>query len=106
MPTPPCGPPPVQPSPLAYTVSMRILAIDMGTGTQDILLFDSEKPIENCVKMILPSATQIAATRIRRASAEGRAIALTGVVAGGGPGNWALEDHLRAGGHAGRRPDP
>ncbi|MEO6398536.1 MAG: pyruvate formate lyase-activating protein, partial [Tepidiformaceae bacterium] len=69
---------------------MRILAIDMGTGTQDILLFDSENPVENCVKMILPSATQIAATRIRRASREGRAIALTGVVAGGGPGNWAL----------------
>ena len=85
---------------LAYTISMRILAIDMGTGTQDILLFDSEKPVENCVKMILPSATQIAATRIRRASAEGRAIALTGVVAGGGPGNWALEDHLRGGGKA------
>ncbi len=79
---------------------MRILAIDMGTGTQDILLFDSEKPVENCVKMIMPSATQIAASRIRRASEEGRAIALTGVVAGGGPGNWALEDHLRGGGKA------
>ncbi len=92
-------------SSLPYTISMRILAIDMGTGTQDILLFDSEKPVENNIKMILPSATQIAATRIRRASREGRAIALTGVVAGGGPGNWALEDHLKGGGRAYSTPE-
>ena len=90
---------------MAYNVTMRLLAVDMGTGTQDILLFDSEKPVENCVKMILPSATQIAATRIRRASAEGRAVALTGVIAGGGPGNWALEDHLKAGGRAYATPE-
>lgn len=76
---------------------MRILAIDMGTGTQDILLFDSSGPVENCVKMVMPSATQIAASRIRRATAGGRAVVLTGVVQGGGPCAWALEDHLRAG---------
>ena len=45
---------------------MRILAIDMGSGTQDIVIFDSEKPVENNVKMILPSATEIAARRVRR----------------------------------------
>jgi len=33
---------------------MRILAVDIGTGTQDILLFDSSKRVENCVKMIMP----------------------------------------------------
>ncbi len=76
---------------------MRILAIDMGTGTQDILLFDSNGPVENCVKMVMPSATQIAASRIRRATAAGRGVVLTGVVQGGGPCAWALEDHLRAG---------
>lgn len=76
---------------------MRILAIDMGTGTQDILLFDSDNPVENNVKMILPSATEIAARRIRRATAERRPAALTGVVAGGGPCSWALEDHIKAG---------
>lgn len=79
---------------------MRILAIDMGTGTQDILLFDSSGPIENCVKMVLPSATKIAEARIRRATAAGRAVALSGVIQGGGPCHWALEDHLRAGGTA------
>jgi uncharacterized protein (DUF1786 family) len=79
---------------------MRILAIDMGTGTQDILLFDSDAPIENNVKMVLPSATEIAARRIRRATAAGSDILLTGVTMGGGPCSWALEAHLKAGGTA------
>jgi uncharacterized protein (DUF1786 family) len=84
---------------------MRILAIDMGTGTQDILLYDSSKPVENSVKMVMPSATEIAARRIRRAAKDRRPLVLTGVVAGGGPCHWALEDFLRAGGHAFATPD-
>ena len=76
---------------------MRLLAIDMGTGTQDILLFDSSGPVENSVKMVLPSATEIAARRIRRATREGKAVVLTGVTMGGGPCHWALEEHLKAG---------
>ncbi|MHB8377604.1 MAG: DUF1786 family protein [Dehalococcoidia bacterium] len=79
---------------------MRILALDMGTGTQDILLFDSAQPIENSVKMVMPSATQVAAGRIRRATAAGRPLLLTGVIQGGGPCAWALDDHLKAGGIA------
>jgi uncharacterized protein (DUF1786 family) len=84
---------------------MRILAIDMGTGTQDILLFDSERHVENCVKMVLPSATEVAARRIRRAQREGRRLVLTGVVAGGGPCGWALEAFLKAGGQAFATPE-
>ena len=42
---------------------MRILAIDVGTGTQDILLFDSTQPIENALQLIMPSPTQIASTQ-------------------------------------------
>jgi len=76
---------------------MRILAVDVGTGTQDILLFDSEQPVENALQLIMPSPTQIAAGRIRRATAARRPVLLTGVIAGGGPCHWALEDHLRAG---------
>ena len=79
---------------------MRILAIDVGTGTQDILLFDSDQPIENALQLIMPSPTQIAAGRIRRATENGRPVFLTGVIAGGGPCHWALEDHLRTGGRA------
>jgi uncharacterized protein (DUF1786 family) len=84
---------------------MRILAIDMGTGTQDILLFDSDSAIENDAKMVLPSATEIAARRIRRAGRDGRAVALSGVVAGGGPCHWALEEFLRSGGQAYATPE-
>lgn len=76
---------------------MRILAIDIGTGTQDILLFDSTQPIENAFQLIMPSPTMIAAGRIRRATAAKRAVALSGTIAGGGPCHWALEDHLKAG---------
>jgi uncharacterized protein (DUF1786 family) len=80
--------------------TMRILAIDVGTGTQDILLFDSDQPIENALQLIMPSPTQIAAGRVRRATDSGHAVFLTGVISGGGPCHWALEDHLRAGGRA------
>src|SRR5438067_4085958 len=76
---------------------MRILAVDMGTETQDILLFDSTTRVETCVKMVMPSATEIAARRIRRATIERRPVLLTGVTMGGGPCHWALLDHIRAG---------
>lgn len=77
---------------------MRILAVDIGTGTQDILLVDTTEPVENSVKLVLPSPTEIAARRIRRATQERRLIILTGLTMGGGPCHWALEEHLRAGG--------
>jgi uncharacterized protein (DUF1786 family) len=79
---------------------MRILAVDTGTVTQDILLFDSAVPIESCVKMVMPAATEIAARRIRRATLERRPVLLTGVTMGGGPCQWALQDHIKAGGTA------
>ena len=84
---------------------MRILAIDMGTGTQDILLYDSERPVENCVKMVMPSATEIAARRIRRAMRDRQPILLTGRIAGGGPCSWALEEFIAGGGRAFATPE-
>lgn len=76
---------------------VRILAIDVGTGTQDILLFESEKTIENCFKLIMPSPTIIVAERIKRATSLGQPILLTGVTMGGGPCHWAARDHALAG---------
>ena len=40
---------------------MRILAADVGTGTQDILLFESGRTIENNFKLVMPSPTVIVA---------------------------------------------
>src|SRR6266702_3625071 len=76
---------------------LRILAVDVGTGTQDILLFESGKTIENCFKMVMPSPTIIVAERIKRATERGRPILLTGVTMGGGPCHWAARDHALAG---------
>ena len=33
---------------------MRILAIDVGTGTKDIMFYNTEKEIENSIKLVLP----------------------------------------------------
>jgi uncharacterized protein (DUF1786 family) len=76
---------------------MRILAVDIGTGTQDILLFDSSKMIENCFQMIMPSPTTIVAKRIYEAIARHHSILLSGITMGGGPIKRALTRHCAAG---------
>jgi uncharacterized protein (DUF1786 family) len=76
---------------------MRILCIDVGTGTQDILLFDSSTEIENCMQMVMPSPTQILARKVRAATEAKQALFLDGVTMGGGPGAWAVEDHIKRG---------
>lgn len=76
---------------------MRILAVDIGTGTQDIFLFDSRLDLENGFKLVLPSPTMIMYRRIRAATARRCPIVLTGHQMGGGPSAWAAEAHARAG---------
>src|SRR3990172_6023573 len=76
---------------------MQILAVDIGTGTQDILLYDSDREIENCLKLVMPSATMRVARAIKQATRAGRPLLLTGVMMGGGPCAWAALDHARAG---------
>jgi uncharacterized protein (DUF1786 family) len=76
---------------------MQILAVDIGTGTQDILLFDSKRSPENCLKLVMPSPTLGVASRIRHATASRKPLLLTGVLMGGGPSSWAAEEHHRAG---------
>lgn len=76
---------------------MQILTVDIGTGTQDILLFDSEREIENCFRLVMPSPTMVVAARIRCATAARQALLLTGTTMGGGPCHWAAMDHVRAG---------
>jgi uncharacterized protein (DUF1786 family) len=76
---------------------VRALAVDVGTGTQDILLFDSDREIENAFRLVLPSPTVIVAGLIREATRRRQAIVLTGSTMGGGPSAWAARDHLLAG---------
>ncbi len=76
---------------------MQILTVDIGTGSQDILLFDSERAPENCLKLVMPSPTVRLADRIRFATSVRLPLLITGVTMGGGPCAWAVEAHRRAG---------
>ena len=74
-----------------------ILAIDVGAGTQDILLYDPAREPENCLKLVLPSQTQIIGSRVREATASKLPIHLCGVLMGGGASTDAMKEHLAAG---------
>lgn len=76
---------------------MQILTVDIGTGTQDIFLYDSRLDLENGYKLIIPSPTMIVHRRLREATRRREDVLLTGVTMGGGPSQWAAEDHARAG---------
>jgi uncharacterized protein (DUF1786 family) len=73
---------------------MKILAVDVGTGTQDIMLYDTEEPIENAVKLVLPSPTRIIANKIRNHHHD---LFLSGETMGGGPVSRAIKSHLEKG---------
>ena len=76
---------------------MKILALDIGTGTQDILLFDSGRAVENSVQLVMPAPTVIAAERVRAVTAAGRPLVLVGTNMGGGPVTGAVHEHIAAG---------
>jgi len=75
----------------------RIIAVDVGGGTQDILIYEEGNTIENSVKMILPSQTRIVANRIVRFTKQRKAIFLEGNLMGGGASGRAVKNHISAG---------
>jgi uncharacterized protein (DUF1786 family) len=76
---------------------MQVLAVDVGTGTQDVYLFRSGLGLENGFKLVMPSPTMLVRRRIGEATARGEDVLLDGVTMGGGPSAWGAEAHLRAG---------
>lgn len=80
-----------------YDISDGIIAIDVGSGTQDILVWNPEIPMENCPKMVLPSSTAIIARQIEKATSMGYPVFLSGTTMGGGPCSSAIRKHLKAG---------
>lgn len=76
---------------------MKILTVDIGTGTQDIYLYQSGLAIENGFKLVVPSPTMIVFRKIQEATKRGEDVLLTGLTMGGGPSNWAARDHVEAG---------
>ena len=76
---------------------VRLLCIDIGSGTQDILFLDTAQPAENAVQLVLPSPTVLVARKIREVTARGETLVLTGETMGGGACTGALREHLAAG---------
>lgn len=76
---------------------MKILTVDIGTGTQDIFLYDSNLDIENGFKLVLPSPTMMVHRRIKRLLPTRTPLLLAGHQMGGGPSAWAIEEYTRAG---------
>jgi uncharacterized protein (DUF1786 family) len=84
---------------------MKILCNDIGTGTQDILYFDSRLDVENGYKLILPSPTMMIHRRLASAAFRRESVALTGVMMGGGPSSWGVEGVLKSGAKVFATPD-
>jgi len=77
---------------------MRILAVDIGAGTEDVLLYDDQKrSIENCIKMVLPSPSQVFATKVREATRLYKDLFVKGDIIGGGAFSFALGEHVEKG---------
>ncbi|MGI6037311.1 MAG: DUF1786 domain-containing protein [Limnochordia bacterium] len=74
-----------------------ILAMDIGTKTQDILLFQRGGVMENNIQLVLPSPTQLIGQRIRRCTQARKPLYLGGTIMGGGPCLGALKEHLAQG---------
>ena len=75
----------------------RILAIDIGAGTMDTLVYDPAQPMENAVQLVLPSATSLAARKIAAIREQRRPIFLHGNLMGGYHTTNAVWAHLQAG---------
>ena len=76
---------------------MKILAIDIGAGTEDVLLYDDEKSsIENCIKMVLPSPCLIFAEKVRTSTQKRHDLLIKGDTIGGGPLSHSLKKHIES----------
>lgn len=79
---------------LLSKIEHKILAIDIGQGTQDILLYDPQKNIENCISLILPSPTALYGKIIESAAGD---LYIYGSTIGGGLLSSAIKKHLKKG---------
>ncbi len=72
----------------------RILAVDIGGGTQDILIYEGWKNPENFIKLVLPSPTVIVSKKIEQATEKKQALFIAGTIMGGGKSTRAIKKHL------------
>ena len=77
--------------------SWEVLALDIGGGTQDLLLWSPERSMENSIQCVLPSPTVMAAREIGRITEQRQPLFLDGHLMGGGASSRAVRRHLKAG---------
>ena len=73
---------------------MRILAIDVGTGTQDIMIYDTQKELENSIKLVLPSPHLYISQQMKEIEND---IYFTGEIMGGGKIKKSILEHMEKG---------
>jgi uncharacterized protein (DUF1786 family) len=73
-----------------------ILAIDIGAGTQDILLYQTGREEENNPHLVLPAPSRVWAHRLQRLTGD---LFIRGDTIGGGKIGAVLKDHIRRGSH-------
>ena len=76
---------------------MRLLCIDIGSNTQDVLFLDTTQPVENALQLVLPAPTILVGEKIKAATLQGNSILMVGETMGGGACTQALKKHLAAG---------
>lgn len=74
-----------------------VLCLDVGMGTNDLLLWQPGERGENQIHLVLPSTTRVLAGEIARVTRQGRGLVLRGELMGGGPSAKAVRRHLEAG---------
>jgi uncharacterized protein (DUF1786 family) len=76
---------------------LKTVSLDIGAGTVDFLLYEDNKHIENCIKMVLPSPQKVFALKIRENTKEGFPVFLNGYTIGGGSITGAIKNHIEKG---------
>jgi uncharacterized protein (DUF1786 family) len=85
-------------------ISLKGREVDENLGnrhrscTEDILLYDDQKKsVENCVKMVLPSPSQVFVAKGREATRLCKDLFIKGDIIGGGAFSFALREHIEKG---------
>lgn len=73
---------------------MKTVAIDVGTGTQDIIVYNSEKEFENSIKLVLPSPHLYIAQLIEESEND---LYFQGEIMGGGKLKNRILEHIEKG---------
>jgi len=73
-------------------IKMKILAIDIGAKTQDILLYDDSVTPENCIKLVLPSPMVIFKKEVVKVTGD---LFVKGDTIAGGMLSRALKEHAK-----------